>query len=275
MRKEIIGESTLYLGDCFEILPEIANADCVITDPPYGCTRNEWDKPIDLPRFWELVNGASKKNAAQCVFCQMPFSADLFLANRKNFRYEYIYPKPVLTGFLDSRKKPMKAHELIYVFYQAFPKYEPQKTKGKPYKKGACGVSQNYGTCRGHGNVAYDGHRFPTSIMQVQHDKCFYGSTAKEFPRHPTQKSIAAISLLVKTYTDPGEIILDPYMGSASTGVAAVNNGRSFIGIEQDEHWFDVACRRIEAACSERALLRLTQAETGAFSGATQVALSY
>ena len=256
MRREVIGSCTLYQGDCLEILPDIGGADAVITDPPYAATACDWDKAFDLALFWRLAYAAIKKEAACCLFCQMPFAADLYASNRCDFRYDYVYVKPKLSRWLDANRKPMLAHESVYVFSRiGRTKYNPQKIPGEPYKKNRGGLAQTYG-CARQLEVNSSGERYPTSIMQVKHDTCFYtGSKKAGMPIHPTQKSVAACSLLVKTYTDAGETVLDPFMGSGTTGVAAVKSGRGFIGIEQDQHWFDVACRRIEAAYRERALL--------------------
>ena len=245
---KLIDSCELYFGDCYEIVQEICNVDAIISDPPYGCTRNDWDHDIDLDKFWTLAKAAAKDGAATCLFCQMPFAGRLYQSNPKNFRYEYIYKKPVLTGFLNARKIPLRAHENIYVFYKKLPKYNPQMRQGKPYKKAFNGAySSNYQKFRGHETVSYKGERFPTTILDVKHESVFY-TTKPQYPRHPTQKSVAAVSFLVKTYTNPGDVVLDPFMGSGSTGVACVHTGRKFIGIELKKEWYDVACARIEAA---------------------------
>ena len=260
MRKAVINNCVLYQGDCFEIMADISGTDLMITDPPYGCTNNDWDCAIDLPRFWELTHAATKEIAPYCLFCQMPFAARLYNSNPENFRYEWIYKKPVLTGFLDARKKPLRAHESIYIFCKARPPYNPQMSQGAPYKKTFNGnFGSNYGKFSRHGTFSHEGNRFPTTILDVKHESVFY-TTQPQYPRHPTQKSVAAVSFLVKTYTNPGDVVLDPFMGSGSTGVAAVQNGRKFIGIEQDQKWFEVAIKRIEDAYQRRGLLEIAEA---------------
>lgn len=245
MSKEIIGNCTLYHGDCFEILREISGADAMITDPPYGCTKNAWDYDIDLDKFWKLGKAACKGNAPYIIFCIMPFSAFLYMSNRKNFRHEYIYKKPTITGYLNAAHAPLRAHELIHVYCSKNPLFNVQKKRGKPYIKKMQVVSSNYSQHEHHQTFNLSGDRFPTSILDVKHEATFY--TVKPiYLRHPTQKSVAVLSHLVKTYSNKGDTIIDPFMGSGSTGVAAIKHGRKFIGIEQDKKWFDVACKRIE-----------------------------
>lgn len=249
MEKETIKNCVLYRGDCYEIMPEISDADAMITDPPYGCTRNEWDYDIDLDSFWKLSKAACKQSAPFVIFCQMPFAARLYMSNPKIFRYEWIYVKPHVSGFLDANRKPLRMHELIYVFCEKMPEYRPQIGKGKPYKCKSNGTSDNYGKFE-RIRCNNSGERYPTSILSIGGH-----INEPEFLRHPTQKSVATLSYLVKTYTAHGDTLLDPFMGSGTTGVAAVRHGRKFIGIEKDAKWFDTACKRIEAEYEERRLL--------------------
>lgn len=255
--KVIIKNCTLYHGDCFEILSEISEADCMITDPPYGCTCNDWDYDIDLDKFWSISKAACKKNAPFVIFCQMPFAARLYMSNPKMFRYEWIYKKTFPSGFLDCNKKPLREHELIYIFSDNMPKYYPQKTKGLPYKARSSGYSSCYNKIT-YFDGNYDGLYYPKTIIDIPVEKDFRQYN-KNIQKHPTQKSVAVLSYLVKTYTDAGNAVLDLFMGSGSTGVAAVKHGRKFIGIEQDQKWFDVACKRIEAEYQNRSLLDVAE----------------
>ncbi|MDE5832029.1 MAG: site-specific DNA-methyltransferase [Desulfovibrio sp.] len=229
---EIIGSCELYLGDCYDILPLVSGATAIVTDPPYNCTDNQWDQEIDLERFWSLAKAAAKKNAAFCVFCMTRFAGLLWKSNQKDFRYDYVYKKPVPSGFLNARKNPLRAHELVYIFYQRFPVYNPQMRLGRPYRKKARNDSTNYSKFTPLLLINTSGERYPLSIIEAKHESLFYKKT--EFERHPTQKSVAALSFLVKTYSNAGDIILDPFMGSGSTGVACVQTGRRFIGIERE-----------------------------------------
>lgn len=239
-------------GDCLEAM-EGMSADCLITDPPYGCTRNEWDHEIELARFWELAKRAVTPGGVFCLFCQMPFAARLYMSNPKMFRYEWVYVKPTLTGFLDARKKPLRAHELVHVFCDRQPPYNPQMGAGEPYRKSRNGNSTNYGKALRVLSES-NGERCPKSILDVRHENAFY-TVSPEFRRHPTQKSVRALEYLIKTYTKPGDVVLDPFMGSGSTGVAAINTGRKFVGIEREREWCEVAARRLERARQDNALL--------------------
>ncbi len=180
------------------------------------------------------------------LFGQMPFTADVVYSNKKEYRYEWIWQKAEGTGFLNARKMPLKAHESIQVFYRALPYYQPQKTFGKPYKNAGCvnKNSMNYTMgLKPYQSSSEDGSRFPVDV--VRFNECG-NTTEKHF--HPTQKPIALLEYMIRTYTHPGDVVLDNCMGSGSTGVACVNTGRDFIGIERDEHYFEIAEKRIEEA---------------------------
>lgn len=261
MRVEKIGGATLYHGDCFEILPEISGADCLISDPPYGCTKNDWDYKIDLENFWRLAKGACKENAAFCLFCQMPFAARLGMSNIKEFRYEWVFYKAKITNFLNAGWSPLRAHESVHVYCGRKPFYMPQKTLGKPYKKNRGHYSPNYGKILDSLTENITGERCPLSIVVIEHDADF-SSAKPKFRRHPTQKSVAEMAYLIKTHSEKGQIVLDPFMGSGSTGVAALRNGRNFIGIEREKRWFDVACKRLEAELRENSLVEMCDGET-------------
>lgn len=255
MRREVIGDAVVYCGDCLEVLPELAgcNLDMVLTDPPFGCTECDWDEPVDLDAYWPLARAAVKLNAAHCIFCQMPFAGYLWDSNRKEFRYDLICRKQKASDFLNANRKPLRGHEQIFVFYRRLPTYNPQKTGGKPYRNKTQSIGQCYKTARlTHTNSS--GDRYPLSIIPFQSDPSLVNASKPIV--HNTQKNVHTVSWLVRTYTNEGEAILDPFMGSSSSGVAAIKTGRRFIGIERDQKWFDVACKRLEAAWQERGLLK-------------------
>lgn len=235
----------LMRGDCLERMKEIpdGSVDMVLCDPPYGTTsRNEWDKVISIEPFWEQLNRVIKDNGAMAVSSQLPFSCDLIAGNRKYFRYEWIWEKTNAVGFLNANRMPLRARENILVFYKHLPKYNPQKTHGKPYRKEhKQNGSSNYGLH--HFSITEnDGSRFPKDVV-------VFDNNGRNFEKvHPTQKPVALLEYLIKTYTDEGDTVLDCCMGSGSTGVACANTGRDFIGIELDEHYFEVAQGRIDAA---------------------------
>lgn len=260
MRSEKIGDATLYLGDCLEVMPEFGyfNLDALITDPPYGITCNDWDKRIDLDRFWQCVWPMLKTNAAACVFSRMPFGADVVNSSRKHFRYELIWHKGKGTRFMDANRMPLPAHENIEIFYRKLPTYNPQKWRvenPKPYicrNKGVRWASSNYPGGVHDRDWIENGERFPLTIIKTKRENNF-SDPAGIGKRHPTQKPFALLDWLVRTYTNEGDTILDPFMGSGTCGVAALKSGRKFIGIEMDEHWFERSCERLEKTRREMA----------------------
>ena len=244
-------ENNIYQGDCLELLKGIpdGSVDCVITDPPYGTTENKWDKKVDLVALWKELYRVTKPNAAFLLNAQMPFAVDLVNSNRKDFRYEWIWQKIQGTGFLNANKMPLKIHEQILVFYRKLPTYNPQKWQGKPLP--LCYseiISRNYNYKKAVPYSNPTGLRYPTDIIKCNYDKNRYNSTIKNKTLHPTQKPVALIEYLIKTYTNPGELVLDCFLGSGTTAVAAINTGRKYIGFELKEEYIEMAKKRIEDA---------------------------
>ena len=234
----------LYKGDCLEIMKDIPDKsiDMILCDLPYGTTRNKWDSVLSLDELWEQYERIIKDNGAIVLFAQTPFDKVLGCSNLKMLRYEWIWEKTSATGHLNAKKMPMKAHENILVFYKKLPTYNPQKTAGHQRKvskaehKINCVKTTNYGE---HGLTTYDStERYPRSVQVFKTDK-------QKESLHPTQKPVALLEYLIKTYTNEGETVLDNCMGSGSTGVACLNTNRKFIGIEKDDKYFDIACNRI------------------------------
>lgn len=218
--------------------------DAVITDMPFGCTRCSWDKRPDLKEYWRLVLPLAKERAAHVHFCQTPFDADLGMSAKKMLRYEIIFQRSVLGGFLNARKMPMRGHDKVYVFYKKPPVYNPEMTRGKPYKKGfkaTCGCYSTYKPRQNYRNKS--GLRFPSSLVRLPADARFH--IKGSLPTHSTQKSIHVLRWLVRTYTKPGDLVFDPFMGSGTCAEACVLEGRRFIGIEKEERWFKLALERI------------------------------
>lgn len=241
---------SLMLGDCLERMKEIpdGSVDMILADLPYGMTaRNEWDKKIPLPPLWGQYERIIKGNGAIVLFSQMPFGAELIQSNRKMFRYEWIYQKTLPGGFLNAKRMPLRVHENVLVFYNSLPTFNPQKTTGEPYDKGILkpSTTTNYGLHGAHVGINPTGERFPVDVVK-------YSNANRHNVFHPTQKPVALLEYLIKTYTNPGETVLDNVMGSGSTGVAAVNTGRKFIGIELDEKFYETAKSRIEKAIEEK-----------------------
>ena len=225
-------------GDCLELMKEIPDGsiDMILCDLPYGTTRNKWDSVIPFEPLWEQYNRIIKDNGAIVLFAQPPFDKMLGVSNINMLKYEWIWEKEAGTGFLNANKMPLKKSENILVFYKNLPTYNPQKTVGKPYKCKQGGDSNNYGD---YDRVVTenDGDRFPTNIIKFNRDKNKV---------HPTQKPVALLEYLIRTYTNEGDIVLDNCMGSGSTCVAAVNTGRHYIGFEKEPKYFDIACQRLD-----------------------------
>ena len=230
----------LYKGDCLEIMDRLialgVKFDMVLCDTPYGTTKNKWDSLIPLQTMWEKLELLTKKNSAILLFGSQPYTTTLNNSNIKDFRYEWVWVKNNSTGFHSANKRPLKKHELISVFYKKQPTYNPQGLieYNKPNKRGSIG--DNWGEM-GSNCYIQKYTNYPTGILEYPCDK---------EKHHPTQKPVALLEYLIKTYTKEGDLILDFTMGSGSTGVAALNTNRRFIGIELDDNYFNIAKNRIE-----------------------------
>ena len=231
----------LRKGDCLEIMKNIpyGSVDMILCDLPYGVTQCKWDSVIQLDPLWEQYKRITKNNAAIVLFGAGLFTAKLIMSNAKMFRYDLVWEKNQGTDYLNSNSKPMRRHENICVFYKHKPTYNKQYEVGKPYKS-LHRKEKNSVLWGAHESIPTysDGRRNPTSILRFNIERGL----------HPTQKPIALLEWLIKTYTNAGETVLDNCMGSESTGVACMNTGRNFIGIEIDEGYFAIAEKRIEEA---------------------------
>ena len=241
----------LIKGECIEQMKLIPSGsiDAIITDPPYGTTACKWDSVIDFELMWEQLNRIIKPNGAIVLFGSEPFSSALRMSNIKNYKYDWIWDKKRCTGFLNAKKQPLRNNETISVFYKKQPTYNPQ-----PYKKNTIG---NMGD-RTH--KQYDGYGKFNKVDNDNSNEFGYPRTLlTQIPvinnlskdksgLHPTQKPVALMEYLIKTYTNENETVLDFTMGSGSTGVAAKNLNRDFIGIELDEKYFETAKERINEA---------------------------
>jgi site-specific DNA-methyltransferase (adenine-specific) len=236
----------LRLGDCLEVMKTIPNGsiDAIITDPPYGTTACKWDSVIDFELMWEQLNRIIKPNGAIVLFGSEPFSSALRMSNIKNFKYDWIWEKSKASNFVLAKKQPLKAHEIISIFNSKI--YNPQKTEGKPYNKGRekrtsnlTGFLTEVTNSNNHLLQNKSGLRNPRSVQ-------YFVTAEREGKYHPTQKPIALMEYLIKTYTQENETVLDFTMGSGSTMVACQNTKRNGIGIEQDENYFKIAQDRIK-----------------------------
>ena len=233
----------LVLGDCLERMKEIPDGsiDMVMADPPYGTTACKWDAVIDLPLMWEQLKRVIKPNGAIVMTASQPFTTTLIASNIKMFRQCLIWKKNKPMNFMNANRMFMKWTEDICVFYGKLPTYNPQKVKGKLHKNGNkqdCGNITQYS--KGTQRIITESEWYhPSSIIEV---------AIEHSTKHPTEKPVALMEYLIKTYTNEGETVLDFTMGSGTTGVACMNTGRKFIGIEMDADYFEIAKNRISTA---------------------------
>jgi hypothetical protein len=222
------------------------SVDMILCDLPYGTTACKWDSIIPPAELWEQYRRFTKPSAAIVLTASQPFTTVLVASHLHDFRYSWVWDKIRGSNFQNARRQPMKSHEDVCVFYRKRPTYNPQFWFGKPYftlerKRGKeiAGLSGGSAANICTATVSEDGRRYPLSVIR--------------FPRdvdriHPTQKPVALMEYLIRTYTNEGDTILDNCMGSGTTGVACLNTNRSFIGIEKDEKYFSIAERRIRGA---------------------------
>lgn len=234
----------LYRGECLEVMDELIAkgvvVDAIIVDLPYGTTQNNWDSVIPFDAMWGRIKKLRKDNAAIIMFSDGKFTPYLQMSNIKEFKYDLVWDKKSTTGFLNAKKMPLRRHEKINIFYKKPPVYNPQMREGKERSKGGKKFANNgcYGDFKEMPKEKYNMYH-PTSI------KTFSNANQKA-KQHPTQKPVALMEYLIKTYTNEGELVLDFTMGSGTTGVACKNLGRDFIGIEMDDKYFETAKKRIE-----------------------------
>ena len=252
-------------GDTLEEMKKIPSGtvDMLLVDLPYGTTQNKWDSVIPLEKLWSEYNRIVKENGAMIFTASGLFTATLMLSNAKNYKYKYVWEKSKSTNFLNAKKQPLRKHEDILVFYRKQPNYYPQMTQGDPYKKG---VRKNQLTgSYGDFNptlVESTGERYPVDVLYFKTAE----SEGKVF--HPTQKPVEMGRYLIRTFSRPGDVILDNTSGSGSFLVAALLEGRNFIGIEKNEDgelfkkepvdYIEITKKRIEEATLQ---LRVSNSE--------------
>ena len=237
---------TLYKGDCLEVMKSIPDGsiDAIITDPPYGTTACKWDSVIPFDLMWEQLNRIIKPNGAIVLFGSEPFSSALRMSNIKNYKYDWIWKKNRGSNFALVKYQPMKEHEIVSVFnkHNYYPIKEERSEGGKSRAKNKINASntgkrETLNRMKGIDSGYIDKNlRNPSSVQKFN----------TEVGKHPTQKPVELMEYLIKTYTNENETVLDFTMGSGSTGVAAKNTNRNFIGIEQDDKYFKIATERID-----------------------------
>jgi DNA modification methylase len=236
-------KTILTCGECLAEMAEIPDnyVDMVMCDLPYGTTQNKWDTVIDLEKLWAAYKRICKPTAAIVLTAAQPFTSVLVCSNIKGFKQALVWHKNIASNFLNANKQHLARHEDVCLFSFGKPVFHPQETIGKPYtakRSGKDDTGDCYGKVAVRTDTRNEGSRKPTTVLQFD----------RETGLHPTQKPVALMEYMVKTYTDEGMMVLDNCMGSGTTGVAAVNLGRSFIGIEQDPDYFAIAEKRIEEA---------------------------
>jgi len=242
----------LMQGDCLERMKEIpdGSVDMILADPPYGTTACKWDSVIPLEPMWEQLKRIIKPNGAIVMTASQPFTSILIMSNAEWFKYEWIWKKNRPTNFAHAKNKPMKKHENVVVFSGGTTVHRSQSVNRMPYnpqgliditpkkvtKKQSEKTDTFFSDRKGHGEFTRKKTGYPHSILEFSTD---------QLGLHPTAKPVALMEYLIRTYTNEGETVLDFTMGSGTTGVAAKNQNRNFIGIELDEEYFKIAKERI------------------------------
>ena len=234
----------LMHGNCLDRMKEIpdGSVDFILGDPPYGTTACKWDSVIPLDPMWAELKRIIKPNGAIVLFGSQPFTSTLTCSNLKMFRYSLVWKKSQSTGHLNAWRMPMRAHEDILVFYKKPPTYNPE-LKDKPLGN-IRPISNRTKKTDCYGDHGLSAHRCPPDKTMPSSVVYFNNAQGNI---HPTQKPVALLEYLIKTYTNEGEVVLDFSHGSGSTGVAAVNTGRKYIGVEMDDHYFNISKERILA----------------------------
>lgn len=231
-------------GDCLDVMPNIPDKsiDMILCDLPYGTTQNKWDSIIDLPKLWTEYKRIIKDNGAIVLTAQGLFTAKLILSNESWFKYKIVWIKSKSTNFLNAKKQPLRKHEDVCVFYKNQPTYNPQMTKGESYDKGIRKdqYTGSYGDFKPR-HVQSNGLRYPNDIVcyeEMDVEDFVYFKTAESEGQvyHPTQKPIELGRYLIRTYSNPGDVVLDNACGSGSFLVAAAMEGRDYIGIEKNQN---------------------------------------
>ena len=235
----------LYNDNMFNVFKTLDtnSVDLLLTDFPYGTLnkRNTWDTIINYDLFWKEAYRICKINAAIVSTAAQPFTSVLISSNYKDFKYSWVWEKSKASNYLNAKKQPLRAHEDVVVFYRKQCTYNPQMVEGTPYDTGtAVRDTEAYGVQTKAVHVASDsGLRYPRSVQ-------YFKTAESEGKHHPTQKPLRLMEYLTNTYSNPGDVVLDPCMGSGSTGVACNTTNRQFIGIEKDSNYFNIATKRIK-----------------------------
>jgi len=248
--KPLVSRSTFYQGDCLVEMDKIADksVDAIICDLPYGTTNCKWDSVIPFEPLWKHYNRIIKNGCPIVLFGSQPFTTLLIQSNFDDFKYALVWSKKMTSGFANAKYQPMKAHEDILIFGKGKVTYNPQMTERDEAElkrlshKSVVTTKSEHRAVKGISGNRYDNKlKYPNSIINIP---AVMNNSPEKLP-HSTQKSLAIMEYLIKTYTNEGETVLDNCMGSGTTGVACKNLGRNFIGIEKDQKYFEIAKNRI------------------------------
>lgn len=240
----------LYRGDCLDVMKDIpdGSVDMVLTDPPYGTTACKWDSIIPLETMWEQLKRIIKPNGAIVMTASQPFTTTLIASNMNMFKYCWVWDKRVASNSQLAKYQPLKIHEDVCVFANGRCNYNPQDVKD-------CDITRsNANRSKGVGHIGSERKRETFIQKKTGYPKSIQNFKPHNIGRaHPTQKPVALMEYLIKTYTNDGETVLDFTMGSGTTGVACANTGRKFIGIELDRDYYHIARKRIAEAYKTKA----------------------
>ena len=245
-----MSQHQLLMGDCLELMRDIpdGSVDMILCDLPYGTTACKWDSVIPFDPLWAAYRRVAKPQAAMVLTASQPFTSSLVMSNIREFKYSWVWEKDAGSNFATVKYQPMKEHEDVCVFYRCRPTYNPQlqertgSRQGRATKTKDSGRTNSvYGTQKGGAVLFVPELRSPRSIQRFKRERGL----------HPTQKPVALMEYLIRTYTNEGELVMDNTMGSGTTGVACMNTGRRFIGIERDAKYFEMAKQRIAAAAKK------------------------
>lgn len=236
-----IRNGQFLLGDCFEQMTAIpdGSVDMVLCDLPYGTTQNKWDSVLPLDRLWAEYWRVCKPNAAVVLTAAQPFTTVLAASQLDAFKYEWVYRKTRPSGNLFAKKRPMRAHENVLVFYKKLGVYHPYLEIANPLAGRPTPVSKSESYQQGYQSAEYVRPEFRTKNSLLE------GFPVEDRGIHPTQKPVALFEYLIRTYTDPGEVVLDNTAGSGTTAIAAEQSGRRWICIERDETYYWSAVARV------------------------------
>ena len=235
----------IYLGDCLEVMKDIpdGSVDAIITDPPYGTTDCKWDSVIPFEPMWEQLKRIIKPKGAIVLFGSQPFTSALVMSNPKAFKYSAVWDKVNAASGLHAKIQPLRSHEDLLVFGYGRLSYRPQMEPAKARTDKPRSIPNGDAFSGKTSERVYNngGFKYPKTIWR-------FSNANQRGKAHPTQKPVALLEYLVRTYTNEGETVLDFTIGSGTTAVAAINTGRNFIGIEKDEKYFEIASKRIKDA---------------------------